>query len=50
MKKKLWFSIGLLLIIMMMGAYQATPVPLAVQQAQAIELKAAATATSSFTT
>lgn len=45
MKKKLWFSIGLLLIVLMMGTYQATPVPLAVQQVQAIELKAAATAT-----
>ncbi len=45
MKKKFWFSIGLALIVLMAGAYQAAPVALPAVQTQAVPLQATATAT-----
>jgi branched-chain amino acid transport system substrate-binding protein len=38
MKRKFWFSIGLVLIILVTGAYQATPMPM-VEQSQAAVLQ-----------
>jgi branched-chain amino acid transport system substrate-binding protein len=44
MKRKLWFSIGLVLIILVAGAYQAEPMP-AVEQTQAAALQTTPEAT-----